>query len=62
MNLLISNLPEFPFLHSKQPKFHNYIELMIKEITQYFCRLVQFSGKVFTFSGEKDPRNAKLQP
>ena len=42
MNLLISYLPELPFLHSKRPKFHKYIELMIKEITQYFSRLVQF--------------------
>ena len=42
MNLLISYLPELPFLHSKWPKFHKYIELMIKEITQNFCRLVQF--------------------
>ena len=52
MNLLISSLPEF-VLRAKRFKFHEHIELMIKEITQEFV-LWSHLGKVLNFSEKKD--------
>ena len=52
MNLLISSLPEF-VLRAKRFKFHEHIELMIKEITQESV-LWSHLGKVLNFSEKKD--------
>ena len=42
MNLLISSLHELHFLHAKRFKYHEHIEVMTKEVTEDFCRSVQF--------------------
>ena len=42
MNLLIPSSPELHFLHAKRFKYHEHIGLMTKEVTEDFCRLVQF--------------------